>query len=168
METADHRLLRRAFVAAAVVWALALPLAALAAKSAVTATAVRAPAALAYAIGALVCHQQTARSFALAGVQLPVCARCTGIYAGAAVAAALFLGSRRRKRHPPDLSRARIVLLASAVPIALTLVFEWTTGITPSNLVRALSGLPVGAAVAFVCLRSTGDWDRGLPTTTGD
>jgi hypothetical protein len=28
-------------------------------------------------------------------------------------------------------------------------VFEWTTGVTPSNGIRFLAGLPLGAAVAW-------------------
>ena len=40
-----------------------------------------------YGIGSLVCHQLPARSFHLWSAQMPVCARCAGIYFGAAVAA---------------------------------------------------------------------------------
>ena len=32
----------------------------------------------------------------------------------------------------------------------MTLVYEWTTGDTPSNVIRALAGAPLGAAVVFV------------------
>ena len=38
-----------------------------------------------YGFGQVVCHQRVDRSFLLGGVPLPVCARCTGIYAGAVV-----------------------------------------------------------------------------------
>ena len=38
-----------------------------------------------YVAGAVVCHQKAERSFSLAGQPLPVCARCTGIYVGAAL-----------------------------------------------------------------------------------
>jgi uncharacterized membrane protein len=142
--------LKWAFVASTVGWALALPLAAAAAATPHAPAGEYALAALAYAIGRLVCHQQIARSFQLWGVQLPVCARCTGIYVGAALAAAAISLAQR----PLRLDRQRSLLLASAVPIALTLVFEWTTGITPSNVVRAISGLPLGAVVARVVLDS--------------
>ena len=49
----------------------------------------------------------------------------------------------------------KTVALAAAVPIALTLAFEWTTGVDPSNGVRAISGIPAGAAVAWLVLT---DW----------
>jgi hypothetical protein len=50
--------------------------------------------------------------------------------------------------------RARVLLAVAASPTALTLVYEWTTGITPSNPMRALAGAPIGAAVAFVVVSS--------------
>src|SRR6185436_8604187 len=78
----------RAFVAASVLWALILPLA----PFAVQAPASRLWYALAfsaYAIGSGICHQLPARSFHLWSMQMPVCARCTGIYVGAAVAATI-------------------------------------------------------------------------------
>ena len=37
-----------------------------------------------YALGSHICHQRPERSFHLFAAQLPVCARCLGIYAGAA------------------------------------------------------------------------------------
>lgn len=47
-----------------------------------------------YQFFAPVCHQDAARSFWIAGVPLPVCARCLGIYIGATVGA--FFSLQRR------------------------------------------------------------------------
>ena len=47
-----------------------------------------------YAAGSIVCHQIPERSFHIAGVQLPVCARCTGLYAGALAGVAWLAWSR--------------------------------------------------------------------------
>ena len=138
------------FALVAVAWAAVIPLAALAAGPGVPA-AVQVGAALPYAIGAVICHQQPARSFALWSHQLPVCARCTGIYAGAALvtlAAAL---------RSPVVRRRRTLLLLAALPTIATLVFEWSTGITPSNLLRAITGVLLGAAVAWVILAALDD-----------
>ena len=52
-------------------------------------------AAVAYLLGSQICHQIAERSFHLAGAQLPVCARCTGIYAGFAAGVVLATLSRR-------------------------------------------------------------------------
>jgi Predicted membrane protein (DUF2085) len=153
-----NRVLGWAFVIGAVLWAVALPLAAAAAATPGGTAGAYGAAALAYAMGSLICHQQAGRSFHLWGVQLPVCARCTGIYVGAALAAIALGGSQTGAlsavpgRRFLDHDRQRAALVVSAVPIAVTLVFEWTSGITPSNAIRALSGLPLGAVVASVVL----------------
>ncbi len=76
--------------------------------------------------------------------QLPVCARCTGIYVGAAAVAVAVAAS----------DRAAPVWGCSTVVRAdpSTLVFEWTTGIAPSNGIRAATGVLLGAAVMAILL----------------
>ena len=55
-----------------------------------------------YMIGSLVCHQRPDRSFHTADIQWPICARCTGLYAGAPLGAALAaLWGRRRHGATP-------------------------------------------------------------------
>jgi len=140
-------LLRRPFLVGSVVWAAAIPLAAFAASRPSAASAVYAFALSVYAIGHVVCHQLPIRSFHLWNASLPVCARCTGIYVGAAVTA-LLLASRSSQSTRFG-GEARVVLLVACIPTALTLVFEWTTGVMPANWIRALAGLPLGVAVAW-------------------
>jgi uncharacterized membrane protein len=98
-----------------------------------------------YAIGSLICHQRPERSFWLAGVQLPVCARCLGIYAGvvAGAAAAPVVGLVRRPRIP---------IVLATIPAIASLVVEWTALGTPSNGIRAITGLIGGAVIAAVVL----------------
>jgi len=89
---------------------------------------------------------------------MPVCARCAGIYAGAALAAVVsvvrgFQPAGARRAAIDGASRARTVLLVAALPSLATLVFEWTTGQTPSNTIRAAAGVPLGAAVSWLLLR---------------
>jgi uncharacterized membrane protein len=112
-----------------------------------------------YGAGSVVCHQLPARSFHAWDAQWPVCARCTGIYIGAAVTAATYVVSGFSRANVVSAGtvtswRARVLLAVAALPTALTLVYEWTTGITPSNTMRALAGAPIGAAVAFVVVSS--------------
>ena len=52
---------------------------------------------------------------------------------------------------------AMTVLVVTALPTAATLLYEWSTGIAPSNLTRAIAGFPLGAAVAWTILSVTGD-----------
>jgi uncharacterized membrane protein len=141
-------LFRRAYLTGAIVWAGVIPLAALAAGSTNGASAVYAFAIGVYALGHVICHQLPVRSFHLWGVALPVCARCTGIYAGAAVTALLI--SLRPVRTMPSAVSARRLLIAALFPTALTLAYEWTTGVMPSNWIRALAGVPLGAAVIWL------------------
>jgi len=150
--------IRRAFLGAALVWAAAILLAPALTKAA------SAPAdglgLVIYMTGSVICHQRPERSFQLLGVQMPVCARCTGIYVGAALAALAALAPLmfRRLRSPADSVPERrwpgwAIALISAAPALATLVYEWTTGVMPSNAVRAASGVPMGAVVSWLVLR---------------
>src|SRR6478672_7529764 len=74
-----------------------------------------------YAVGSLVCHQRADRSFYLIGGQLPVCARCTGIYAGAALTAMWRVwpaNTTRPTPYVPTPDVVRSVLVAAAAPAA--------------------------------------------------
>jgi predicted membrane protein DUF2085 len=158
-------LLRRAFLISSLTWAACIPLTAYAASRPDAASFVYGFAVAAYTIGHLICHQLPARSFHVWGAALPVCARCSGIYLGAAIAALLRasrfggqaqdrgplsgLSAEARRAKADGHARARIVLLAAFVPTAATLLFEWTTGVTPANWIRALAGIPLGVAVAW-------------------
>ena len=145
--------LRRAFVVSSIAWAALLPLAPFAASQPAPAHAWYALAFVVYGLGSFICHQLPSRSFYSWSAQWPVCARCTGIYFGAAVAA-MISGGLTRVRLKPDPAYARAILVVAALPTALTLIYEWTTGDTPSNVVRALAGAPLGAAVAFIIGRT--------------
>jgi uncharacterized membrane protein len=109
--------------------------------------------ALTYLVGGLVCHQRPERSFHAAGVQYPVCARCTGLYLSAALGAWLmFLGllGLLGRWGGVSLARWRGLLLLAIVPTVVSIVLEWAGG--PSGTVsRALAAVPAGAvAGAFV------------------
>src|SRR5688500_7927608 len=92
-----------------------------------------------YALGSLVCHQRPERSFHLGVYQLPVCARCLGIYAGAAVGALTVSLWRGRTRWG--------LALLAALPTAITVSLEWVGVWFPSNLTRAIAGAPLGLVV---------------------
>lgn len=127
-------------------WASALPLATF-----VVARQERALYGLAlavYAIGSFVCHQLPQRSFYLWSVPMPVCARCAGIYAGAAFASLFFVRLKPDTTSKKDI--ARVALIVAAVPTLASLLYEWTTGQAPTNLIRAIAGAPLGAAVGWV------------------
>jgi uncharacterized membrane protein len=161
-------MLRRACLAGSVAWAAVIPLAAFAASRPHAASLGYAFALTVYAIGHLICHQLPARSFHLWGTVLPVCARCTGIYVGAAVASAVVWTGPRAAVvdvvNTDTAARARRLLLAALVPTAITLIYEWTTGRMPANWIRALAGVPLGAAVAWLI----GTWNVEHSASSAD
>jgi uncharacterized membrane protein len=136
--------LSRALVAGGIGWFAAVLLAPLAIHS--SHAFLSDAAALVYAAGGLVCHQRPERSYWLAGSQLPVCARCTGLYAAAALAApfALAFGSAVPGR------RARLTALVAALPTAATWSLEFMRLAHPSNTVRAIAALPLGFVAAWL------------------
>ena len=82
---------------------------------------------------------------------MPVCARCTGIYFGAAVAAIAVRVKVHTVRVEADTTYgAKMALILAVIPILATLVYEWTSGHTPANWIRAATGVPMGAAVGWI------------------
>jgi len=109
---------------------------------------------LLYAAGSLICHQLSDRSFHLQGSQLPVCARCFGLYAGGALGsiagAAAFVRRALGRLRIPAMHLNWIATVAAAMPTLVTFSIEWGLGWPVSNTVRAVAALPLGAVVAFV------------------
>jgi uncharacterized membrane protein len=103
-------------------------------------------AGAAYLAGSLICHQLPERSFHLGGAQLPVCARCVGIYAGVALAIVM----ARRVRW----SASRTAVAVAAVPTMATVLLEWVGLWHTSNAVRFSAGVPLGASVALVVVNA--------------
>ena len=60
-------------------------------------------AAVVYGVGSFICHQLPERSFHIAGFQLPVCARCLGIYIG--VSAGICVRVEASGRRPTESPR---------------------------------------------------------------
>jgi uncharacterized membrane protein len=146
----------------AVLWAIVLPAAAYAAGQPAGSGSWHAIALAVYGLGGAICHQRADRSFHLFGAQLPVCARCTGIYLGAAAISVWYVVSGFSRtvtlsrtstvRLKADTTDVRVFLGLAALPALLTLVYEWTTGDVPANWIRAATGLVLGAATAAVVL----------------
>lgn len=169
--------LRAALIAAVGAWAVLLV--------AVPFLASRAPASpLAsalifgvYALGSVVCHQLPERSYHLWAAQMPVCARCAGIYFGAVAGAIAGTfrtaeavrrrGTNRAQGFPPSrrngearrsadrddgwpAGRVRTALALALTPTVLTLVYEWTTAVMPAHAIRAAAGVPIGLVVAWL------------------
>ncbi len=111
-----------------------------------------------YLVGYAVCHQLPSHSFHLGGRQLPLCARCTGIYLGAFYTlSGLFLVRRGRPGQMPPVSILTVLLgfialmafdgtnsyLASFFP-SLPHLYE------PQNWLRLTTGLLAGMSLAII------------------
>jgi uncharacterized membrane protein len=106
-----------------------------------------------FALGGLICHQRPERSFFLDGHQLPVCARCTGLYQSGAGGFAGWLLVKLGRRWTPlpfEPRLARRVALMSVLPTA----FSVATGILGvwdgSNVTRAMLAIPFGACAGTI------------------
>lgn len=113
-------------------------------------------ATVVYTVGGVICHQLPERSWHFGGVQLPVCARCLGIYAGAAAAASIhaiagFVASSARWRTLSPRTARRLFLLTAA-PTLVTAALDWAGVWHTSNLVRLIAGFTVGAGGALVVM----------------
>ena len=106
-----------------------------------------------YAVGSVICHQLPDRSFFADGRQLPVCARCTGLYAGGAAGALAWIGWKIARAWQPvritppiALRTVCIAALPTAVTVATALAGIWDG----SNVIRAWLAAPLGAAAGGV------------------
>ena len=137
-------MLVRALVVASGLWVMAVILAPVAIESRQPVFSLA--AAGVYSAGARVCHQRPDRCFRVLGRPMPVCARCTGLYASAALAAplALFWASRVSSR------RARLFAATTALPTVITWGIEVAGLAHPSNTARAIAALPLGFAAAWL------------------
>ena len=102
-----------------------------------------------YRAFSFVCHQIPERSFHLHGNKFAVCSRCTGIYAGIALATLAYpLARSLRRTEPPRL----VWLFLAAAPLAI----DWSLGyfsIWQNNHVsRFATGFLLGAVVIFYIL----------------
>jgi uncharacterized membrane protein len=127
------------------------------------------------AIGYAVCHRIEERSFHAGGYQLPLCARCSGMYMGA-VLGLVFLSVtyRRSAGTPPKWVIAILILFGLAFAVdgsnsylyLLKSVYGGKLSFipnlyTPNNTLRLFTGSGAGFAV-FVSLNQTfwKDWDN--------
>lgn len=140
-------------------WAVALPATAWTAGAHEASPAARVAASLVYVAGSALCHQRPERSLRVGAMPLPVCARCAGIYWGAAamvlaltvVQATGHRGESKSGWSQRTLWRWTIAALAAN---AGTLMLEWS-GRAPGNEVRALAGLGLGAVSAWIVWHAT-------------
>lgn len=103
------------------------------------------------ALGYGLCHQLPERSFFAGGLQLPVCARDTGIYLGFALSVALIssLERHRRATEPPS-----VWLIAAAVAMIGAMAYDGLTSYMglrqTTNDIRLATGLMTGYGLSLI------------------
>jgi uncharacterized membrane protein len=118
--------------------------------------------AFVYGLGSFICHQLPERSFHLAGFQLPVCARCLGIYIGVSAGAAyVWMRARNESLLPMRARDVRRLAAIAAMPTLLTVALEMMGLWYPSNNTRALAGVPLGVLVGVVVTSALARAERG-------
>lgn len=109
------------------------------------------------AIGYAICHRIAERSFHAHDHQLPLCARCTGIYLGVITGLLFFVGRGRARaaRLPPVKTLAVMGALVAWYGLdglnSYLSVFEFYTPLyAPHNTLRLLTGTTFGLAMITV------------------
>lgn len=106
-----------------------------------------------------VCHQQPERSFFIAGHPLAVCARCTGLYLGFAIATLLYpLLPSTRRTQPPARKWLFFALAPLVVDFGLGFFGIWEN--THSS--RFLTGALFGAVVALYVMPAVAELSHYL------
>ncbi len=109
------------------------------------------------AIGYSVCHQISARSFVLDGLQSPLCARCAGMYLGALIAVIAHFFWGRHGKFPPlwislILGLGFLAFAFDGLNSALSFFPFFPSLYQTTNLTRLITGLAVGLAIGSVLM----------------
>ena len=98
-------------------------------------------------IGSAICHQMAERSFIFDGMQMPLCARCTGIYTGVFLAFCFFFLKKRMGNSKPFSMPQTILTAAAVLPVGIDGVGSYLGFWESSQFLRILTGSIVGAVL---------------------
>ena len=101
----------------------------------------------------MICHQIPDRSFFWDGHQLPVCARCTGVYLSGVLGLVAWAGIKTARKWRPMTIDPRIALRVFAIaaaPTALSLASGIAGVWDGSNVTRAVLAIPLGASAGAI------------------
>jgi uncharacterized membrane protein len=103
-------------------------------------------AATIYRVFSFVCHQIPARSFYLGAFQFAVCSRCTGLYAGFAVASLVYPLARSLKDTDTP---SPFWLILAALPLAIDFGLGYFSIWQNTHLSRFLTGALLSSVAVF-------------------
>ncbi|MGH2535824.1 MAG: DUF2085 domain-containing protein, partial [Candidatus Promineifilaceae bacterium] len=115
------------------------------------------PLALADFAGYSVCHRIGQRSFSIAGRQMPLCARCTGMYLGVSLTFALLALAGRGRRAGLPRGRALLLLAGLLVVMGVDGLNSYSHFFpslphlyAPRNWLRLATGMGGGVALGMI------------------
>lgn len=100
-------------------------------------------------IGSAVCHRLPERSFFWDGRQMPLCARCTGLYTGVFFSFCFFLWKRRQHGDAPF---SALLTVLALLPLAADGFGSYIGLWESSQSLRVLTGAAAGAAMPALFL----------------
>src|SRR5882762_2044510 len=121
-------------------------------------------AAAIYKVFSFVCHQIPERSFHLAGYQFAVCSRCTGLYAGFAVAALVYPLARSLSRTDTP---SRIWLILASLPLAIDFALGYFSIWQNTHLSRFLTGALLSSVAVFYIMPGLIDLSSAIARRLG-
>ena len=98
-------------------------------------------------MGSAVCHQMAERSLFFDGMQMPLCARCTGIYIGAFFAFWFFFWKKRLQSGGVFSVMQAILTGIAILPVGIDSVGSYLGFWESSQWMRIMTGCLVGAVV---------------------
>lgn len=102
-----------------------------------------------FSLGSGLCHQLPERSFIFHGLQLPLCARCTGIYFGFIFAFVMLVFLYRKAPRRGGLSRFYyLIVVVLGLPLVIDGLSSYLGYRTTTNVIRLWSGGAFGAVLA--------------------
>ena len=109
------------------------------------------------AVGYAVCHRIPERSFKIGDRQMPMCARCTGLFLGAMLGLGFQLAQGRKGKMPPIPAAILFGSLALAWVLDGINSFTMLTPVLPSlyqtqNWTRLVTGTGMGLAISAILL----------------
>lgn len=121
-------------------------------------------AAAIYKAFSFVCHQIPERSFHLAGHQFGVCSRCTGLYAGFAVAALVYPLARSLQRTDTP---SPIWLILATLPLVIDFALGYFSIWQNTHLSRFLTGALLSSVAVFYVMPGLIDLSSAIARRLG-
>lgn len=123
----------------------------------------------AFAVGSSVCHQIPSHSYENAGIQFPLCARCSGLYLGSFISLAYYLTQGKRKALP---KRGFVLLLiffflvwaSDGINSFVTDFLNKSILYETTNMTRIVTGFGMGLVMstALMTLFNLTVWKDGI------